>query len=78
MAEELVEVEGLYRTHTDKAIRIAVDRGGRLGRCSPWIPKSQIEDYAGFEDLEECSDLEDGDPVSLFIPQWLAEEKGLV
>lgn len=33
-----------------------------------WIPKSQIDDYEG----------EDDRPDVIFIPQWLAEEKGLV
>lgn len=33
-----------------------------------WIPRSQISDYMGDEDS----------PETIFIPQWLAEEKELV
>jgi len=33
-----------------------------------WIPRSQIDDYSG----------EENNPETIFITQWLAEEKGLV
>lgn len=71
----MIEVEGLYQTHSDLAIRISVDLGGRLGVRTAWIPRSQVDDYSGFDDYD---DLDEDDPISLFIPEWLAEEKGLV
>ena len=33
-----------------------------------WVPRSQIDDYSG----------EENDPETIFISQWMAEEKGLV
>ena len=33
-----------------------------------WIPKSQIVDYSGDEEM----------PDSIIIPEWLADKKGLV
>lgn len=33
-----------------------------------WVPKSQISDYMG----------EENDPETIFITEWLAEEKGLI
>lgn len=33
-----------------------------------WIPRSQISDYTGDEDS----------PETIFIPEWLANKKGLI
>ena len=38
------------------------------GKTTCWIPKSQISDESE----------EDGNVTSIFIPEWLAIEKGLV
>ena len=51
---------------TDKAILITSD-----GTNHVWIPKSQITDYAGSEEL-------DMKVTSIFVSEWLATEKGLV
>ncbi len=49
---------------TPKAL--LVDHGGKE---EVWIPRSQISDY--------CGDSEDT-ATSIFVPEWLAIEKGLV
>lgn len=59
-----VEVECAVVRTTDAAIQI--DHGGE---SFVWVPKSQISDYTGGT-LEQAE--------SIFIPDWLAEEKGLV
>ncbi|MGD2065636.1 MAG: hypothetical protein PVI43_00520 [Candidatus Bathyarchaeota archaeon] len=38
------------------------------GNIECWIPESQISDYSG----DEAS------PDTIFVPEWLAEEKGLI
>lgn len=57
-----VEIEVEVRATTDKALQVF------NGKTTAWVPKSQISD--------ECE--EGGKITSIFIPQWLAEEKGLV
>ena len=47
---------------TDKALRVYD------GKTKCWIPRSQISDYSGEEDS----------PETIFIPEWLANEKGLI
>lgn len=61
-----VELEVKVRAVTEKAIQVSVD-----GSTWMWVPKSQVSDYAGSEDLDQ-------NVTSIFVPQWLAEEKGLV
>jgi len=56
-----------YVSSTDKAILVEIDGD------KEWIPRSQI--YDASVDLDE---LEKGDPVTITIPEWLAEEKGLM
>ena len=60
-----VELEVQVKAVTDLAMLVKTERG------QAWIPKSQISDYSGSEDL-------DSQVESIFVPQWLAEEKGLV
>ena len=59
-----------YIASTDKAILIEVD-GER-----EWLPMSQISDAS--VDLNDIPALDRGDPLTITIPEWLAEEKGLV
>ena len=59
---EQVEIECEVRGETERALKIFD------GKIEVWIPKSQITD--------ECE--EDGKLTSIFIPVWLATEKGLV
>jgi hypothetical protein len=60
-----VELEVQVFAKTAQALRVATEKG------QAWVPRSQITDWSpGQADLE--------DATSIFIPQWLAEEKGLV
>lgn len=54
-------------------IRILTDRAVLIhdGTREAWIPRSQIED-------PDPAELEIGSTVTLLIPEWLANEKGLV
>lgn len=61
-----VELEVKVFAETEKALQVSVD-----GELRVWLPKSQISDWSGSEDL-------DRNVTSVFVPQWLAEEKGLV
>lgn len=60
-----VEIEVEVRAVTEKALQVFD------GKTTCWLPKSQISDYCGSEEL-------DSKVTAVFIPQWLAEEKGLV
>jgi hypothetical protein len=60
-----VDIICKYISSTDKAILVEVD-GER-----DWIPISQINDLS-----VELHTLERGDPLTITIPEWLAEEKG--
>jgi hypothetical protein len=59
-------LEGEFKYQTDLAILV------NDGDNDHWIPKSQIE-----EDIDWGS-LDKGDDIQVTIPEWLAEEKGLV
>jgi hypothetical protein len=60
-----VELEVQVLVHTPMALRVATEKG------QAWVPRSQVTDWSpGHADME--------DATSIFIPQWLAEEKGLV
>jgi hypothetical protein len=61
---KIVEVECRLVKQTDKAYLI--DAGGE---DPVWIPRSMIED----EGVEP-----DGSLYSIFIPEWLAQEEGLI
>lgn len=60
-----VEIAVVVKAVTDKAILI------NDGKIDVWIPKSQITDYAGSDDLDQRV-------TSIFVLEWLAIEKGLV
>lgn len=61
-----VELEVRVRAVTDKAMLVSTD-----GTNQAWLPKSQITDWSGSEEL-------DSNTTSIFVPEWLAVEKGLV
>lgn len=60
-----VELEVTVKAVTDKALLI------NDGKIDVWLPKSQISDWSGSEEL-------DRNVTSVFVPEWLAIEKGLV
>lgn len=59
---DIVEVSVELRGGTDKAMKVFD------GKIEVWIPRSQISD--------ECEDK--GKLISIFIPEWLAHDKGLI
>lgn len=61
-----VELGVQVRAVTDKAILVSTD-----GSNSVWLPKSQITDWSGSEELDHRT-------TSIFLPEWLATEKGLI
>ena len=65
MGRKDVEIECTVKAVTDRAILI------HDGKHEAWIPKSQISDYSGSDDLDTAVE-------SIFIPEWLAIERGLV
>lgn len=64
MSVSQVEIEGKVRRETDKAYLFD------FGADAPvWVPKSQITDE---------SDPDKNGIISIFIPEWLATEKGMI
>lgn len=61
-----IEIEVQVRAKTAAAILI------HDGKTECWIPKSQIIDF--------CGDGDDPDltTTSIFVSEWLAQEKGLI
>lgn len=57
-----IEIEVEVTARTDKALQVF------NGKTTVWVPRSQISDY--------CGELDS--PDSIFIPEWIAEEKGLI
>lgn len=58
-----VEIAVEIRLETDRAF-LVFD-----GKTEAWIPKSQVSDQ---------SESDDGTIETIFIPEWLALEKGLI
>lgn len=57
-----IEIDVEIQARTTKALLVS------NGKTECWVPRSQISDYSGSEDS----------PESIFIPEWLALEKGLI
>jgi len=57
-----IEIAIEVRARTDKALMVFD------GKTECWIPRSQISDYSG----------EENSPETIFIPEWLALNKGLI
>ena len=60
-----VELEVTVRAMTERAMMVETCVG------TAWVPKSQISDWSGSEELDRSVE-------SIFVPEWLAIEKGLV
>lgn len=60
-------------------VRVTHDRAGKQlnavlihdGTREAWIPRSQIE-------APDPAEMETGQHITLLIPEWLANEKGLI
>lgn len=63
---ELESIEGTVIRQTDLAIHVDFDGTGDPDDYV-WLPKSQLEDWPDV-----------GDTGEIMIPQWLAEDKGIV
>lgn len=61
-----IELAVRVRTVTEKAMLVSND-----GETYVWVPKSQITDWSGSEELDMRVE-------TIFLPEWLATEKGLV
>ncbi len=64
----IIEVEVVVRRVTDKAILVNHGVPEEV-----WVPKSQISDWSDGPD-----DAPGYGTTSIFIPEWLATEKGMV
>lgn len=65
---DLVDLSGIKLGETEKAIKVRFYGTPGEDYKDVWLPKSQIE--------EEPMQTKDG--VTITMPQWLAEEKGIV
>jgi len=59
-----VEIAVDIKVTTDKAILVSD------GSLEVWIPLSQVTDYT--------DEIEAGASITIFISEWLAQEKGLI
>jgi hypothetical protein len=61
---DIVDVQVVFLGETDNAFRVEDDEEHIL-----WLPKSHVE---------TTDDLVSGSVITVSMPEWLAEEKGLV
>lgn len=65
MAEIEIAVDIIAETDSAILVNAGFDKGG-----NKWLPKSQVNDYTG--------ELKPGQSITIFISDWLAEEKELI
>jgi hypothetical protein len=72
MSRKMVEIDCKVKHETPKAYLIVVAGRGKTQEEEHWIPKSLVDDY--------CADTVNGQEVisSIFIPESIANEKGLI
>jgi hypothetical protein len=63
MKSDLVDIAVVRHAETEKAILIS-DTGDK--KDAVWVPKSQVE-------IED-----DGQTITVTMPEWLAKDKGLI
>lgn len=63
MAQRVIDLEGFVHIKTEKAVLFSTDG---VKANAAWLPLSQIE----------CED--DEGPTEIVIPEWLAQERGLI
>jgi hypothetical protein len=66
--EDLVEVEAIFQTVTDRAVCVKDDEDGE----DIWLPFS-VCIFA-----PNPNTLDRGDTITASVPEWLAERKGLI
>jgi hypothetical protein len=64
---DIVDVDSLEIIHETESAFLLDD-----GYEEVWIPKSQIHN------IQDFAHVEIGDVVNIEIPEWLAEDKGLI
>lgn len=64
MSNQLIEIAGIVKINRPEAI-LFYD-----GKTEKWIPKSQIEDRSNTDNWLEVTEI--------FIPEWLALDKGFI
>ena len=64
---EEIELEFIYQTQTDRAVCVREDEDGE----DVWLPLSQVS-------LDELTEPDRGDAITIVGPQWLFEAKGLL
>lgn len=73
-SKTLTDIACHVRQVRDKAIAVAdgttEEHEGRERECWFWLPKSQIE--------VDPQDYDVGDEVTVTLPEWLAQDKGLI
>lgn len=62
---DIIEITGTRHRETEKAIFFSDDG---VQKNAVWLPKSQIE----------ITETDGGSTVVVDIPEWLADEKGLI
>ena len=67
MSDDPIDLKLTFHHETDRAILVSEDGDRESG---VWLPKSQIE-------YDEDS-YEDGDEISVTIPEWLAKRSYLI
>jgi hypothetical protein len=65
---ELIDIDCIYHTETEKAILVSEDGDEDNAR---WLPKSKIE-------YDDESALRRGDHITISVERWLAEREWLV
>jgi len=71
---EIVDIEDLLLIHTtDKAYLVEDSEGDEF-----WIPKSQVIDITFGKSKNDSAGRPVKEIESLTIPEWLAEDKGLI
>ena len=71
MSKKLTTIEVYILRVTGAALQVATDEEDD----GVWIAKSQIDNI---HDIEDSTAIEDGSPIEIDIPEWLAFEKGLI
>jgi hypothetical protein len=66
----------IFKSQTDKACCFTLKgEGNRTGYI--WLPKTQIE-VDGVSHESDFESLVHGEELDVYIPDWLAEDKGLL
>jgi hypothetical protein len=66
----------IFRHQTDKACCFCL-KGGTPATDQIWLPKKSIE-VDGVSHEEDFQSLVVGEEVDVYIPDWLAKDKGLI